>query len=599
MTTRSDSHWRLFASLVSPHRRLVAAYGLALAFATALPLLAALLLSRFVDLAVEHAATDRLFRVAAGYVGLGLLSAVVSVLVVWRSTALAWAITDTLRRELAEFVFDADLAFHRDHTRGELVSRTDDDVTAMAQFLSRFVASTLSVSAIAIGAVVVLSILHPRLGLTLAVCLSVVLVIGVKERNAALPEALVDRDARGVVSGFIEERINGAEEIAALGAGAHSMARFATLAEAVVVAKGRMTLRGMRFNGIIRVALGATEAIMLIVGGLAYMSGQLSLGAVFLGVRFATAARSPIESLMWRLNEVQGATGSATRVLSLLAQRPEHPERIGHLEATVADLVLENVSLVYDDAEGAVLDCMNLTVPAGRSLGLVGRSGSGKTSLGRLVLRLIPPTSGRVLVGGQDLQTLTEDDLRRTVTGVPQEVQLFPGTVRENVTMFASGVTDTRVRKALESVGLENWLAGQVEGLDATLLSRTGGSTGMSAGEAQLLALARSLVREPSVVLLDEATSRIDPVTQQLIKRAVGELLRGRTSIVIAHRLDTLDVCDDIAVLDAGRIVEHGPRVELAADPNSRFARLLRTGAMVSADASLDEALDAMDEVSL
>lgn len=146
MTTRSDSHWRLFASLVAPHRRLLAAYGLALAFATALPLLAALLLSRFVDLAVDHAATGRLFRVAAGYVGLGLLDAIVSVLVVWRSTALAWAITDTLRRELAEFVFDADLAFHRDHTRGELVSRTDDDVTAMAQFLSRFVASTLSVT---------------------------------------------------------------------------------------------------------------------------------------------------------------------------------------------------------------------------------------------------------------------------------------------------------------------------------------------------------------------------------------------------------------------------------------------------------------------
>lgn len=421
------------------------------------------------------------------------------------------------------------------------------------------------------------------------------LIIGWNQRNAALPEALIDRDARGIVSGFIEERVNGADEIAALGAGAHSMARFATLAQAVVVAKRRMTLRSMKFNGMVRVALGATEATMLIVGGLAYMSGRLSLGAVFLGVRFATATRSPIESLMWRLNEVQGATGSATRVLSLLAQRPEHPERTTHLAATAADLVLENVSLVYDESEGAVLDCMNLTVPAGRSLGLVGRSGSGKTSLGRLVLRLIAPTEGRVLVGGQDLKTLTEDDLRHVVTGVPQEVQLFPGTVRENVTMFADGISDARVRAALESVGLRPWLDSQPAGLDAVLLGRSGGTTGMSAGEAQLLALARSLVREPSVVLLDEATSRIDPATQQLIKRAVAELLRGRTSIVIAHRLDTLDVCDDIAVLDSGRIVEHGPRLALAADPTSRFARLLRTGAMVSAEASLDEALDAMD----
>lgn len=598
MTIGSDTHWRLFASLVAPHRRLVAAYSVALAVATSIPLLAALLLSRFVDLAVAHAATGRLVRVAAGYVGLGLLSAIVSVLVVWRSTALAWAITDTLRRGLAEFVFDADLAFHRDHTRGELVSRTDDDVTAMAQFLSRFVANTLSVGAIAIGAVAVLSAIHPRLGLTLGLCLAVVFVIGWKQRNAALPDALLDRDARGVLSGFIEERVNGADEIAALGAGAHSMARFATLAQAVVVAKQRMTLRGMTFNGQVRVALGATEATMLVVGGLAYSSGHLTLGAVFLGVRFATATRSPIESLMWRLNEVQGATGSATRVLSLLAQRPDHPGRISNASSTAPNLVLENVSLVYDESEGAVLDTIDLTVPAGRSLGLVGRSGSGKTSLGRLVLRLIPPSGGRVLVGGQDLQSLTEDALRRVVTGVPQEVQLFPGTVRENVTMFADGVPDQQVRKALESVGLGPWIDSQDDGLDAVLLGRTGGTTGMSAGEAQLLALARSLVRNPSIVLLDEATSRIDPVTQLLVKRAVAELLRGRTSIVIAHRLDTLDVCDDIAVLEAGRIVEHGPRLQLAADPASRFARLLRTGAMVSDDASLDEALDAMEEVA-
>ena len=598
MTIGSDTHWRLFGSLVAPHRRLVAAYGVALAVATSLPLLAALLLSRFIDLAVAHAATGRLFRVAAGYVGLGLLSAIVSVLVVWRSTALAWAITDTLRRELAEFVFDADLAFHRDHTRGELVSRTDDDVTAMAQFLSRFVANTLSVGAIAIGAVAVLIVMHPRLGLTLGLCLAVVFVIGWKQRNAALPDALLDRDARGVLSGFIEERVNGADEIAALGAGAHSMARFAALAQDVVVAKQRMTLRGMTFNGQVRVALGATEATMLVVGGLAYSSGRLTLGAVFLGVRFATATRSPIESLMWRLNEVQGATGSATRVLSLLAQRPHHPGRIANPDTTTTDLVLEDVSLVYDESEGAVLDAIDLTVPAGRSLGLVGRSGSGKTSLGRLVLRLIPPSDGRVLVGGQDLQSLTEDALRRVVTGVPQEVQLFPGTVRENVTMFADGVPDEKVRKALESVGLGPWIDSQDDGLDAVLLGRTGGTTGMSAGEAQLLALARSFVRNPSIVLLDEATSRIDPVTQLLVKRAVAELLRGRTSIVIAHRLDTLDVCDDIAVLEAGRIVEHGPRLQLAADPTSRFARLLRTGAMVSEDASLDEALDAMEEVA-
>lgn len=567
-------------------------YGLALSLATALPLTAAVLLSHFVDLAVAGASTGRLVRVAVVYTGLGLLGSVVSVVVVWRSTALAWAITDTLRHELAEFVLGADLAFHRDHTRGELVSRADDDVTAMALFLSQFVARAVSVLAISIGAVGVLSVMRPELGLVLGVCLTIVLTIAWVQRNVSLPQAIVDRDARGRASGLIEERVNGAEDIASLGGGPHSMARFAALADAVVVAKRKVTRTQMRVNGTIRVALGVTEATMLISGAVAYAAGRVTLGSVFLGVRFATAARAPIEHLMWRLNEVQGATGSATRVLDLLASRPTHPQRTQPWPRSAADLELRGVTLVYDDDEGPVLHDITLTVRAGRSLGLVGRSGSGKTSMGRLMLRLAAPTSGSVVVGGTDLAVMSEAALRHGIAGVPQEVQLFPGTVRENVSMFDDSVAEAAIVAALRAVGLEGWLAAQREGLDARLLGRTDSGTGMSAGEAQLLALARAMVRDPKVVVLDEATSRVDPATQRLVKRAVAELLAGRTSVVIAHRLDTLDVCDDIAVLEQGRIVEHGERSALAADPTSRFARLLRVGGMLAEDVSVDDLID-------
>jgi ATP-binding cassette subfamily B protein len=593
VTTRRDSHWRLFARLVAPHGRLVAAYGLALSIATALPLTAAVLLSRFVDLAVAGASTGRLVRIAAAYTGVGLLGSLVSVLVVWRSTALAWAITDTLRHELAGFVLGADLAFHRDHTRGELVSRADDDVTAMAMFLSQFVARAVSVLAIAVGAVAVLTVIRPELGAVLGVSLTVVLTVVWAQRNVSLPQAIVDRDARGRLSGHIEERVSGAEDIASLGGGAHSMARFAVLADAVVTAKRAVTRRQMRVSGSIRVALASTEATMLVAGAAAYAAGRVSLGNVFLGVRFATAARAPIEGLMWRLNEVQGATGSATRVLDLLASRPTHPERSQPWPEASVDLELRHVSLVYAEDEGPVLHDITLTVRAGRSLGLVGRSGSGKTSMGRLMLRLTAPTSGAVCVGGTDVSVLSETAFRHRVAGVPQEVQLFPGSIRENVSMFDGSVGDGAIAAALDAVGLGAWLAAQRDGLDSGLLGRTDVGTGMSAGEAQLLALARALVRDPDVVVLDEATSRVDPVTQGLVKHAVAELLRGRTSVVIAHRLDTLDICDDIAVLEQGRIVEHGERVALAADPASRFGRLLRIGGMLADDASVDELIDA------
>ena len=183
------------------------------------------------------------------------------------------------------------------------------------------------------------------------------------------------------------------------------------------------------------------------------------------------------------------------------------------------------------------------------------------------------------------------------VTGVPQEVQLFPGTVRENVSMFDPDISDARIIDALSAVGLGPWLDAQTAGLDAQLLGRLEVATGMSAGEAQLLSLARALVRNPTIVVLDEATSRIDPATQLTVRTAVARLLEGRTAIVIAHRLDTLSVCDDIAVLAGGRIVEFGNRRSLAADPSSRFAHLLRTGAM-SAEASLDDVLDLVGDPS-
>ncbi len=578
--------------MVAPHRRLVATYSLALAMATALPITAAVLLSHFVDLAVARASTGRLVSVAAMYAGLGLVGSFVSVLVVWRSTVLAWAITDTLRHELAGFVLGADLAFHRDHTRGELVSRADDDVTAMAMFLSQFVARAVSVLAIAIGAGVVLLVIHPVLGVVLCISLTAVLSVVWSQRNVSLPQAIVDREARGQASGLIEERVNGAEDIASLGAGAHSMARFAVLADAMVTAKRKVTRRQMQVSGSIRVVLSATEATMLVAGALAYSGGRVTLGGVFLGVRFATATRAPIEGLMWRLNEVQGATGSATRVLDLLASRPEYPERIHSWPTGAQDLELRHVTLVYEDTEGAVLEDISLTVQAGRSLGLVGRSGSGKTSLGRLMLRLTMPTTGSVLIGGADVAFIDELELRRGIAGVPQEVQLFPGSVRENVSMFDGDVADAAINAALMAVGLGGWLAAQSNGLDTRLLDRTEAATGMSAGESQLLALARALVRNPSIVVLDEATSRVDPRTQLLVKRAVAELLSGRTSVVIAHRLDTLDVCDDIAVLEDGHIVELGERLLLAADPESLFAKLLRTGGMLSVGATVDDLID-------
>jgi ABC-type multidrug transport system fused ATPase/permease subunit len=204
----------------------------------------------------------------------------------------------------------------------------------------------------------------------------------------------------------------------------------------------------------------------------------------------------------------------------------------------------------------------------------VGRTGSGKTSLGRLLLRLWDPTGGVVRLGGVDLRDVPAGELRHRVAVVTQDVELLRAPVRDNLTMLGQVVVDdAHLVAALDEVGLGPWFAGLPAGLDTVL----DGTNGLSAGEAQLLAFARAFLADPGLVVLDEASSRLDPTTEALVGAATARLLAGRTAVVIAHRLATLDRVDEIAVVEAGALVEHGTREALAARPSSRYARLLRT----------------------
>jgi ATP-binding cassette subfamily B protein len=211
----------------------------------------------------------------------------------------------------------------------------------------------------------------------------------------------------------------------------------------------------------------------------------------------------------------------------------------------------------------------------GQVIGLLGRTGSGKTTLSRLIFRLYDPTAGAIRLAGVDLRDLALADLRARVGMVTQDVQLFAASVRENLTLFDTAISDERIEAALRELGLWDWVQALPNGLETQLGA---GGQGLSAGEAQLLAFVRVLLRDPGLVILDEASSRLDPATGRLLEKAVTRLLAGRTGIIIAHRLATVQRADSILILEHGRTVEYGVRAELAADPNSRFAQLLVTG---------------------
>ncbi len=607
-----SSSWSLFVTLLRPHRSALIAYATLLSLGTAIPLVAALVLGHFIDLIQRDAPIRSLALTAALYAALGLAASFMTIAVTQRSTSLSWTITDGLRHRLAKQVLGADLSFHRDNSPGELVGRADDDVSAMAVVLSQFAAKALAVAAIGCGATLVLAIIEPLLAGPFAVCIGLSFWLLWKQRSDAVPSATHKRDVMGNLSGFIEERFGGTDDISSLGASAHVLDQLAQRSDELITATFDATSVNMRVVSSMNIMLSISEVVMIAWGATMFFSGRVGLGAVIVGWRFAQVIKGPVEMLTWRLTEIQDANGSADRVIALLRSEQTYPERQQALPQGPLSLHFESVSFTYDDGNAPVVSEFSVVVNAGRSLGLVGRSGSGKTSVGRLALRVLAPTTGAIKLGGVDTQSVDmqsadmqsvdmqsadlrsvdlrfvdEDELRQRISAVPQDVQLFPGTIRENITLF-DDVNDGRILAAIKHVGLSDWFDAQPNGLDE-ILGDNSSESGMSAGQAQLLSLARAMVREPDIVILDEATSRIDPITQQKIAAATAHLLRGRTSIIIAHRLETLSMCDDIAIIEAGKIIEHGPQFQLVADPTSRFAQLLRAAQAVTNDSSLDD----------
>ena len=237
-------------------------------------------------------------------------------------------------------------------------------------------------------------------------------------------------------------------------------------------------------------------------------------------------------------------------------------------------MAFDGVSFRYEE-DDPVLHEVSFAIRPGRVLGILGRTGSGKSTLTRLLFRLYDPAQGAVRLGDADLRQVALADLRRRVGMVTQDVQLFQASVRENLVFFNPAIPQARLEEVLRALHLWEWVCALPQGLDTPL---AGGGQGLSAGEAQLLAFARVFLKDPGLLILDEASSRLDPSTETLMERAVDRLFAGRTGVVIAHRLKTVERADDILILEEGRVVEYGPRAALAADPASRFFQLLQTG---------------------
>jgi ATP-binding cassette subfamily B protein len=328
------------------------------------------------------------------------------------------------------------------------------------------------------------------------------------------------------------------------------------------------------------VVFAVGTALVFWLGDRLFGDGTLTIGSIYLVFTYTELLRQPLDRIRHQMEDLQKAGAGMSRVEDLLAltSRLESDGDV-HLRSGPLSVEFDAVTFAYQDGNEeigeVVLDGVSFLVTPGRVVGVLGRTGSGKTTLARLLTRLYDPVGGRVLIGGVAARDAERNDLRQRVGMVTQDVQLFRASVRDNLTFFDPDASDEAIMEALVDLGLADWVRSLPHGLDTQLES---GSGGLSAGEAQLLAFTRIFLKNPGLVILDEASSRLDPATEQLIERAVDKLLTQRTGIIIAHRLATVTRADDVLILDDGRVVEFGERVVLAADPDSRFSKFLQVG---------------------
>jgi ATP-binding cassette subfamily B protein len=601
----------LLRQYLAPFKRRVALLSVLLLGSIGLQLWAPQVVRTFLDQAQQGETSRVLLGTAVLFFLLTIGQKTISLYNTYLSEDLGWAATNRLRADLTAHCLRLDMGFHKLRTPGELIERIDGDVSSLAEYFSSLVVQVVGNGLLLLGVLVLIFAESWQFGLIGLVYAA--LVLGV-QRIIQPPMVKVSQAIRqgyADMSGFLGERLAGTEDIRANGGEAYVMNRLYPIMARITSVRLRADwLGGLSFVSTYMLYVLALVATLALAGN-AYLRDQMSIGTVYLMVFYVGLLESPLKYIRRQMEGLQRAIASIGRINEFFQFEAQVKETaVAVLPVTAPTVLFDGISFAYKDKLpmvngqlpvadeespvsnpsaslrtglqfSTVLHDVTFELASGKVLGVLGRTGSGKTTLTRLLFRLYDVDAGAIHLDGVDICHVALSDLRRHVGMVTQEVQLFEATIRDNLTLFRNydpgetAVTDTQIIAAIETLGLENWFRALPDGLDTLLKS---GGTGLSAGEAQLLAFTRVFLRDPRLIVLDEASSRLDPATEQLLERAIERLLRNRTAIIIAHRLATVQRADDILILENGRVVEHGPRLQLVANPDSRFSHLMQTG---------------------
>ncbi len=570
----------LLGRLLGPHKGRIAFAMLVIMIQQAAlqsgPLLVALAMDQGIPALRRHD-SGPLIAVIAAYLGCGALSTVLQRAFIRLSAKINQDILLELRGRIFRHAQRLSLDFHERYTSGRIISRATSDVDALRELLSEGLQELLTVILSVCYIAVLLLVMDWRLGLAALVSFLPMYLIIRSFRRRSL--AVYRRSRTAVASVIVKftETMNGIRPVQAFRREAANDAAFALSNRQSAAATADGLLEMARYVGFSRATANTWITGVVLLGAVLATDGSLELGVLTAFVLYLQRLYDPIDQLAMFLNSYQSAAAALEKIAGLLAHEPtvaEPAEPVSLPDAAQQgrEVAFEGTRFAYRTGK-EVLPSFDLVLPAGRTTAVVGATGAGKSTLAKLLARFYDPTSGRVTLDGVDLRDLSSTELRRSVVMVTQESFLFAGTVAENIGIGRPDASRAEIEQAAREIGAYEFITALPDGFDTDVRKRGGR---ISAGQRQLVAFARALLADPAVLILDEATSSLDVPGEQAVQRAMRTVLAGRTAVIIAHRLSTVEIADRVLVMDQGHIVEDGTPADLI-NGQGRFAHLHRT----------------------